>query len=67
MADFEVHMEITEPQEPPDEKAVGSWACSCGAIKVGPVRASFGCTMHPRCVYCGDSAELLPLPLDETA
>lgn len=44
-------------------QTVGSWACSCGAQKVGPI-VGVG-TAFAACEYCDEAAEILPLAPSE--
>lgn len=63
MDDFNVTFGMGPPLEPPADAdiAVGSWACSCGVTKWENIRGPAGWTTLVRCLYCGESAELLPL------
>lgn len=50
------------PPDPPAEKAIGGWTCKCGVTKMGVIRTNAPISCTGRCVYCGDSAEIMPLP-----
>lgn len=49
---------MAEPAEP----HVGTWTCGCGCTKVGPITGPAAVSARAKCPYCGEVAEILPLP-----